>query len=115
MKDKLDKYNGFMFNVSYFDGSMPDLIIIPNYYIKLMIIANKAKSLYPQAKEILNAILLNKADIIYIDDENLFKKITQLIKTDNKELVKSMFNTIKEFENENEKNKKIEEFNQFIK
>ena len=40
---------------------------------------------------------------------------TQLIETDNKELVNSMLNTIKEFENENEKNKRIEEFNQFIK
>ena len=115
MKNKLDKYKGFILDISGFDSWTTDLIIIPNYYIELMIIANKVKNLYCLGLEVLNAILLNEDDIIYIDDEDLFKKITQLIETDNKELVNSMLNTIKEFENENEKNKRIEEFNQFIK
>ena len=70
---------------------------------------------YKISKSILNTILLNKDDMIYIDDEDLFKKITQLMKTDNKELVELMLNTIKEFENENEKNKRIERFKQLIK
>lgn len=115
MKNKLDKHKGFILDIGCFASVTPDLIIIPNYYIELMIIANKAKNLYCLGSEILNAILLNEDDIIYIDDEDLFKKITQLIETDNKELVNSMLNTIKEFENENEKNKRIEKLNQFIK
>ena len=115
MKNKLDKYKGFILDISGSQFQTTDLIIIPNYFIELMIIANKAKNLYRIGSEVLNAILLNKDDIIYIDDENLFKKIKQLIETDNKELVKSMLNTIKEFENENEKNKRIKRFKEFIK
>lgn len=115
MKNKLDKHKGFILDISCFDSWTTDLIIIPNYYIELMIIANKAQYISGLGSEVLNAILLNEDNIIYIDDKDLFKKITQLIETDNKELVNSMLNTIKEFENENEKNKRIEEFNQFIK
>ena len=114
MKNKLDKHKGFILDISCFDSWTTDLIIIPNYYIELMIIANKAKNLYCLGIEVLNAILLNEDDIIYINDEDLFKKITQLIESDNRDLVKSMLNTIKEFENENEKNKRIEKFNKLI-
>ncbi len=110
MKNELDKHIGFIINNTTYD-----LIIIPNNYIELMIIANKNKNLFSHGKSILNTILLNKDDMIYIDDEDLFKKITQLMKTDNKELVELMLNTIKEFENENEKNKRIERFKQLIK
>jgi hypothetical protein len=115
MKNKLDKYKGFILNTTCFPYWTTDLMIIPNYYIELMIISNKNKNLYSEGKKILNIILLNKDNIIYINDEDLFKKIKQLMATNNKELVKSMFNTIKEFENKNERNKRIEKFNQFIK
>jgi hypothetical protein len=121
MKNKLDEHKGFIIDIDYFYSDTNkkfcagDLIIIPNYYIELMIAANKSKSLYSNAKKILNVILLNKDDIVYIDNKDLFKKIAQLIKSDNKELVRSMFNTIKEFENKNERNKRVKRFKELIK
>jgi hypothetical protein len=112
MKNKLDKHRGFIIKVNYLD--LPDLMLIPNHYIELMLLTSKTKNLFYAADTILNTILLNRDDIIYINDEDLFKKITQLIESDNRDLVKSMLNTIKEFENENEKNKRIEKFNKLI-
>jgi hypothetical protein len=110
MKKELDTNRGFIINSNDYS-----IIILHNYYIELMIMSNNDKQLYTEGELILNMILLNGNNIVYIDKKDLFKKIIQLIKTDNEKLVESMINTIKEFENENEKNKRIERFKQLIK
>ena len=95
-------------------GDFRDISLMPDSYLRIVTSPKHVMSVPVGILGFINDVfILNKIDFIYITDSDLYSKVKDLVKNNNK-LARAMWNTFKEYENEQERNNKITEITRII-